>query len=186
LRLVIQYAETSYAIGSTGVGPVLSSLISPVFRHYYFVNRTKHVHLELLILLSGGSETGGGIDFDEPRLAVVIDEHIEAVEFKAVLVIDDDCLHTFERHYDEIVDVFEAARGLLSAVHHLQVEFQTLCGPLASVVSTVLLAVFLDGHIGQMHEHVVHLCNIRRVELVAKPPETFVIYVCSDGTIACN
>ena len=95
-----------------------------------------------------------------------------------MFVVDDDALHALERHDDDVVDIFKTAVGLLRPIHHLQIKFQVFSGPLTAVVAAVLLAVFLDGHVGEVHEHVIHLCDIRRIELVAKPAESFIVNVC--------
>lgn len=51
------------------------------------------------------------------------------------------------------------------------------------MVSTVFLTVFLDGHVSEMHEEVINLCHIGSVQLVAKSPKAFIIYVCPQRPI---
>lgn len=54
------------------------------------------------------------------------------------------------------------------------------------MISTVLLTILLNSHIGQMYKHVIHLCDVGRVKLIAKPSETLVINVSLDGPVACH
>lgn len=119
LCLIVQDAEAAHSRVCIRVGPVLASLISPVFRNHDFVDRPQDIHLELAVSFGSCGETGRGIDLDEPGLAVIVDQHIEAIELETVLVVDDHTLHTFQRHYDDIVDVLKAAVRLLGAVDHL-------------------------------------------------------------------
>lgn len=55
--------------------------------------------------------------------------------------------------------------------------------PLPPVLLAVLAAVFLDGDIGEVDKHVVHLGHIRRVELIAEPPEALVVQIGFDRTV---
>lgn len=49
LRLIVQDAESTHPRVRVGVRAVLSCLISPVFRHHYFVDGPQNVHLQLPI-----------------------------------------------------------------------------------------------------------------------------------------
>jgi hypothetical protein len=51
------------------------------------------------------------------------------------------------------------------------------------MVPTIFFTVLLDGHIGQMNKHIIHLGDIRRVQFVTKPAETLIVNVSLDGTI---
>ncbi len=160
LRFVVQNTKTTHARVSACVCAVFTSLVSPVFGDDYFVDGAKDVHFEFAIAFGGGGEGRGCIDFDEPGFAVIVDEHIKAVELEAVLVVDDHALHALERHYDDVIYVFKTTACLFCPIHHLQIKLQVFGRPLAPVVPAVLLAVFLDGHVGEVHEHVVHLGDV--------------------------
>jgi hypothetical protein len=51
------------------------------------------------------------------------------------------------------------------------------------VIATVLLRVFLDCNVGEMHEHVVHLGDVGGVELVAETAKTFIVDICAYGPV---
>ena len=177
LSLVIQDTEATYSRLVRCVCAVFVIFISPVFRYHNVEYWLYHICLQDLVTLGCCWQTWWCINFYEPRFAVVIKKDIKAVQFKAVLVVDDDTLNTFQGHYDEVVDIFETLRRFLSSIHHLKVEFQTFCRPLASMVSTVLLTVLLNGHIGQMHKHIVHFSDIWGVHLIAKTTKALIINV---------
>lgn len=160
MGLVVEDAETSHSRICVCISTVLAALISPVLWDYDFIDGPENVHLQLSIALGGCCETGRGVYFDKPRLAVIVDEDIETVKLEAMLVVDYDTLDALEGHNDDIVDILEAPICLLCPVDHLQVKFQVLSGPFAAMIATVLLAVLLNGHVGEMHEHVVHLSNV--------------------------
>ncbi len=100
-----------------------------------------------------------------------------------MLVVADDALDTFEGHYDQIIDLIEALGCFLCPVHCLQIKFEVLRRPFATMISTIFLTIFLNGDIGQMHKHIVHFSNIRRIQLIAESSETFVINIRLDGPI---
>lgn len=91
-----------------------------------------------------------------------------------MLVVDNDGLDAFQRHDDEVVDLLKAALGLLFPVYGLEVKFQVFGGPLSSMIPRILLAILLDRHIRQMHEHIIDLSYVRRIQLIAKPPKSLV------------
>ena len=93
LGLVVQNTKATHARVVVRVCAVFPSLISPVFGDDYFVDGAEDVHFEFAIAFGGGGEGGRCIDFDEPGLAGIVDEHIKAVELEAVLVVDDHALH---------------------------------------------------------------------------------------------
>lgn len=72
LSLIIEDTKSSYSISSTCVGTILPIFISPILRNNDLVNGPYHIHLQLLILFSGGAQTRRSIDLDEPRLAIII------------------------------------------------------------------------------------------------------------------
>lgn len=51
------------------------------------------------------------------------------------------------------------------------------------MVAAVLLAVFLDGHVGQVHEHVVHFSDVGGVQLVAESAEALVVDIGLYGAV---
>ena len=101
-----------------------------------------------------------------------------------MFVVDDDTLYTLQGHYNHIVDLLEAASGLLSAIHHLQIELQTFGRPLTSMITTILLTVFLNGNVGEMYEHVIHLRDVRGIQLVAESAKSLIIDIGSNGSVA--
>lgn len=86
---VIENPEFAYPTLLTRIGAVLADLVSPVLWHNDFEHALEQLHLEFMITLGGGGETGGRVYFDEPGLTVRVEQHIKAVHLKAVLVIDD-------------------------------------------------------------------------------------------------
>lgn len=43
-------------------------------------------------------QTGRGVDFYEPRFASIIYKHIKPIELEAVFIVNDNRLHTLQRH----------------------------------------------------------------------------------------
>ena len=50
-------------------------------------------HVE--VFWGGSCQARGGVDFDQPALAVGVDHHVEAVHLEAVFVVVDDALFIF-------------------------------------------------------------------------------------------
>lgn len=48
----------------------------------------------------------------------------------------------------------------------------------------VLFAILLNGHVGEMHKHIIHLSHIAGVELITEPPEPLIVEVRFDRPIA--
>jgi hypothetical protein len=119
LGLIVQDAEATHSRIGVCVCPVLSSLVSPIFRNDYLVDGPQYVHFELTIPLGCGCQAGRSIDLDEPRFAGIIDKHIESIELEAVFVIDDDTLNTLQGHDDNVIDIFKASICLFSSIDHL-------------------------------------------------------------------
>ena len=108
---------------------------------------------------------------NEPRLKVLVDDDVVSVALVAVPVRDHDRGHGLEAVHDEPGHlVEELLRGGLAA-RRLQEELEVLHGELAAVDVVVLLAVLLDGDVGQVDVHVVHLADGVVVLDGAKPAE---------------
>ena len=131
-----------------------------------------HAHLQSSIDLCGGGQRWGGIDFDKPGFEGLVDEHIEAIDFEAVLVVDDHGLHRFQRNVDDVSDAFEALVNEFFAAGHFKEEFQILDRPLAAMHLIVIFGTLLHGDVRKMDHHVIKLCDIRRVLLRAKTGKT--------------
>ena len=119
----------------------------------------------------GGAEAGGGVDLNEPRLEVVVDDDVVAVALVAVSVRDHDGGHRLQTVNYQPVDLIEQflAGGL--APGHLQVEPQVLHGHLAAVDVVVVPPVLLYGDIGEVDKEVVHLPHTVVVPHCAEPAE---------------
>ena len=80
-----------------------------------------------------GGERRGRVHLDEPGLEIVVDEHVVAVELKALLVIYDDVLNAEQGPDDDVLDVGIQPIGRLEAVARYDVQLELLDIPLAAV-----------------------------------------------------
>ena len=167
-----------------GVGSYLAVLLSPILGNYNLEHLFEQIHLQFEICLRGGAQTGTGVDLNKPWLAIGIQQNIESVQLKAVLVVDNDSLHRLERHDDDVVDVLKTSVGFFGSKHHLHVESNAFDRPLAAMLVRVLFAILLNRDVGQMHKHVIHFGDVARIELVAEPPEALVVQIGFNWTIA--
>jgi len=71
-----------------------------------------YIHLQSSVTLCGGRQRGGGIDLNEPRLQIVLDQHIVTVHLEAMLVADDRVLNTLQRDVNDVLDLVEALVGI--------------------------------------------------------------------------
>ena len=92
-------------------------------------------------------------------------------------VADHDRGHGLEAVDDQPGHLVEELRRGGLASRRLQEEPQVLDGQLAAVDVVVLLAVLLDGDVGQMDVHVVHLADRVVVLDGAEPTEAVLVQV---------
>ena len=148
---------------------MLAVLIHPVWRHHHIEDIIDQVHFEDAIHFSSGGKGGAGVDFDEPGLEVLIDEDIESVALKAMLVVDNDTLHALQTHKDYVIDFIKAFVSYYFATRLFEIEPQVLNAPFGSVSLVVVVRVLLNCHIRQMYKHVIQLSYIWSVFFIAKP-----------------
>jgi hypothetical protein len=91
-----------------------------------------------------------------------------------VLVVDDHGLHTLQGNVYYILDVLKALVGGGLAPGLLQIEPKVVDAPFETVFGVVVVSILLDGHIGQVNNHVVQVRDLVRVLLSAEPSETLV------------
>ena len=103
-----------------------------------------------------------------------------------MFVVDNNVLDGFERHDDDVVDFLKTLFGFISAIGHLEVESKMFDRPFAAVLLGVLVTEFLNGDVGEVDEHIVHLPDIRRVKLVTKTTKALFIEIGFDRAIRGN
>ena len=90
------------------VGAMLRlGVVGPFRRNDDLEDFLDEIHFKDAIRLSCRREGRWCIDFDKPRLQVVLNEDIVAIDFEAMLVVNYSCLHTFERNVNDVFDVIE-------------------------------------------------------------------------------
>lgn len=147
-------------------------LVGPVWGHHYFENVVYQVLLDGPVHVCGRRQTRARIHLNQPRLQLGVQQHIEAIQLKAVLVVDHHVLHGLETDVDYVVDVIETLLRHLSPHRLFQVKAQVVQRPLASMLVVVARCLFCDGHIRQVNEHILALIEIVVVLLYAKTGET--------------
>ena len=75
------------------VRSMLACFFHPVIRNDDLEGVSDHSHFEVPIAVSRAAQRWRRVDFDEPWLELVIEQHIVSVNFIAVLVVDHDTLH---------------------------------------------------------------------------------------------
>lgn len=140
--------------------------------------------LENSVHLCRRGQRGTRINLNQPRLHIVLNQDIEAVDLKTVPVIDDLRLHGLQRNENYVVDVAKQLFTSVVASRLLNVESQVFDGPLATVLLVVAITEFLDGNIRQVHHHIVQLRHITRVLLSAKASKTTSMQVDFQRSIA--
>ena len=95
---------------------MLGVFVGPVLGDHYVKCVLDYIHFEDPIGLSGRGQTWRSIDLNQPRLEILFDQDIIAVQLEAVLVVNDCSLYTFEGNVDDVLDVVETLVSCAFAV----------------------------------------------------------------------
>ena len=105
-----------------GVGAVLAALVHPVGWDDNVEGVLDYAHLQRAIDFSRSSQGWGRVHLDQPWLQRLVYQHIEAVDLKAMLVVDDHALHRLQRDVDDVSDSFKALISDFFATSLFEVE----------------------------------------------------------------
>ena len=128
------------------VRPILL-VVTPVWWHHYVKSVVYNLGLENSVHFCSGGQRGACINFDQPRLHIVLNENIEAVDFKTVPIVDNLWLHGLKRDENYVIDVAKQLFTGVVASSLLNVESQIFDGPFTTVLLIVTIAELLNGDI---------------------------------------
>ena len=111
-------------------------------------NVIKESDFESAIDLSVGSHGRTAIDLDQPWLEVGVDENVEAIELEASFIAADQFGRRLQGLDDQLLNLEEAVVGSCLSELAQKVYFEFVQLVFASFLVVIVIAVFLDGHIG--------------------------------------
>ena len=124
------------------------------------------------------------IDLDKPRSQLVIEQDVETVQLKAVLIVDNGLRHGLQRANDAVLDQSSRFRHALRAILAHQVEFEAAQVPFASESIIVLRRRLLNSYVGQVHVGILDLLDLVRVTMMRESAEAGAIQVHSQRLVA--
>ena len=162
-------------VTATLLSVVISSkfvrFFTPIWRHNYVKCIINHLHFKDSISFSGRWQTWRSINFNQPWLEIIIDQNVESVDLKAVSVVYNYALNTFQTYEYNIFDSFKEFFARLFASRLFYIKSHIFNGPFATVLLVVAISKFLNRNICQVNHHVVQLCNVGCVFFCTKSCE---------------
>lgn len=126
-------------------------------RQHHIEDIIQESRLQCAIVLGGRVHRWRCVDFDKPRLQVVIDNDVIAVDLETVRIVGNYWRDSVQRMPDGFMNASREQLGDALAPNTVQIEPQVLYGPFAAVYD---IELFLQEGITDYRSVVIFECNL--------------------------